>query len=287
MKRADADLVSTLLVLALTLLLTGALALWWAHLASAQPSEAEALEVHEPTSPDRALERGHDTPDPTVPRRLSPPSATTTPRSTSPTSPATSGMSLGSVPGAPGGVVVAALERALLAHATHPESGHVAPHCARAPGGCAARIGRIARAIVAECTRAGCDPWLIAAIATVESSLDSGAVGRAGELGLLQLHPAGPAARRALAACHEDRATITRRGAPRDPRSLERCRGIQLLRQGIWLLGWTIGRCGSREAGLAAYNAGRCDGGRSRRGLAYARRVLRQRDVLLAAGGGT
>lgn len=161
--------------------------------------------------------------------------------------------------------IVGGLERALLAHVTlDAASGRVAGHCRSAPGGCAARIRRIAVAIAHESALAGVDPWLVAAQATIESGLNSDALGRAGELGLLQLHPRGAAARRALAACARE---TDRR----------RC-GVHLVREGVRLLASAIARHGL-EGGLAAYNAGRAD---SERGRAYARRVLRRRDELRA-----
>lgn len=230
MTLARADLVSTLLVLAVTLLLASWAAWWWAALAAGQPG----LE--------RPDDRGRREDGPRqAPELVTPPS------------------------GGLGGVAIAgALERVLLARMAG------ALHCREAPGGCAARVARLARAIAHESSRAGADPWLVAAVVLTESGGHPGAIGRsAGELGLMQLHPAGRWARTALAACTQ-----------RDYTARERCRGVHLLRQGVALLARCLSRYG-REPGLAAYHTGRRD---SERGLAYARRVWRLRDVLAAEG---
>lgn len=224
MTRERADVLSTLAVLAAVLVLLGAVAAYAACLATAQPRALERLD-------DRG--RGGDGPRP-APEPASAPSG-----------------------GLGGGAIAGALERALLARM----SG--ARHCREAPGGCEARVRRIAVAVAHEANRAGVDPWLVIAVILTESGGNSDAIGRShGELGLMQLHPEGRWARAALAACTQ-----------RDYGARERCRGVHLLRQGVALLARCVSRYGL-EPGLAAYHSGRRD---SERGLAYARRILRLR----------
>lgn len=85
--------------------------------------------------------------------------------------------------------------------------------------------------------------------------MDSSAVGAAGELGLMQLHPRSPWGRRARARC--------RAGD-------ERCDAV-VVDEAAGLLAAALARCGAIEAALGAYNTGRC--GPSR----YSARVLQIR----------
>lgn len=155
------------------------------------------------------------------------------------------------------------LERALLSFVTLDDRGHVANHCAHAPRGCAARIHRIAVAFTAAGHFYEVDPWLIAAIATRESGLNPDALGRShGELGLLQLHPQGVAARyaRQEAAHGVDW-------------------GTALVRGGVWLLATCLLReHGDVPRALARYHTGHTG---SHAGEVYARLVLERRDRLL------
>lgn len=170
-----------------------------------------------------------------------------------------------------GGAPIAEAHRltAVLARALtvweRPSDGHVvyAHHCRTAPGGCEARLRAIALEMIRAGRAHGVDPWLLAAMAYRESGLNPDAIGAVGEVGVLQLHPRSARGRRALAAC---------------ARAPSRCTAAV-----IWLaaegLAASIARCGSEPAALGAYNRGHCGV------TSYSRRVLRQRELLLAWAG--
>ena len=101
-----------------------------------------------------------------------------------------------------------------------------------------------------ESQAAGVDPILVAALITNESSFRADAIGKAGEIGWMQVHPVHTAP-----GCEGDL---------REASANLRC-GLKELRA-------AIDACGSVEAALRRYNAGQCD---SEAGAGYARRVLR------------
>lgn len=151
-------------------------------------------------------------------------------------------------------------ERMLIGVRVDGERIHVR-HCRRAPGGCEARARRLARLFVDAGARHRVDAVVLAAIALKESGLDSRAVGRAGELGLMQLHPRSPWGARARARCAAGG---------------EACDRV-VVDEAAALLATAIARCAELDRALAMYNTGRC---RSDRGALYARRVLRIRDEI-------
>lgn len=150
------------------------------------------------------------------------------------------------------------LERALLVHLRLP-SGRQLRHCRP---GCEEHAHRLALAFREAGAAWSVDPWLLAAVAVRESSLRVDALGRAGERGIMQIHPRSRAglelARRCRAACdhvHESADVAA-----------------ELLARSLQL-------CGSEASALARYNAGRC----SPDGSPYARSILRIRDRLRGA----
>lgn len=134
-------------------------------------------------------------------------------------------------------------------------------HCRRAPGGCEARSRRLAELFVGAGARHGVDPFLLAAIALKESGLDSRAVGAAGELGLMQLHPRSPWGRRARARCAAAAAE---------------CDAI-VVDEAAALLARALADCGELGEALGMYNSGGCGANR------YAERVLRIHVAMNAA----
>lgn len=148
------------------------------------------------------------------------------------------------------------LADAIETRLTLPGGGYVR-HCRRAEGGCRARAERLAELFLEAGERYGVDPWLLAAMAAKESGMDSSAVGRVGELGLMQLHPRSPWGRRAL--------RRVRAGEPAD---------AVVVDEAAALLAAAIARCTEIDAALGAYNSGRCGPNR------YAERVLRIRAAM-------
>jgi hypothetical protein len=169
---------------------------------------------------------------------------------------------------------VAALGDALEERVTiwrRPDGGviHVS-HCRFAPRGCRARIDQLARWMVDVGRAHRVDPWLIAAVAFRESGLNPWAVGRAGERGIIQLHPLGREGSRSRFV--------------RDERYRERCRNSdgacqrEVLDAGARVLAQSLRVCGGDVArALSGYNAGSCEGAPE-----YARRILRERALLVA-----
>jgi hypothetical protein len=158
-------------------------------------------------------------------------------------------------------------ERVTVWHRPDGSRVHVG-HCRFAPRGCRARIEQLSAWMVEVAAPEHVDPWLIAAIAFRESGLNPWAVGRAGERGVLQLHPQshiGAGVR-----------------FVRDERFRAMCSRYDgacqhdVLAAGAHLLAMTAHLCHDDVAGmLSAYNAGTCEGAPD-----YARRVLRERDYL-------
>jgi len=160
-------------------------------------------------------------------------------------------------------------ERVTVWHRPDGTSVHIG-HCRFAPRGCRARIEQLATWIYESGEEEGVDPWILAAIAFRESGLNPWAVGRAGERGIIQLHPRG----------HEG----SHSRFVRDEAYRERCRRLdgacqkEVLAAGARLLARSIRMCGGNvAAGLSGYNAGTCGGAPE-----YGRRVLHERDFLFA-----
>jgi len=139
-------------------------------------------------------------------------------------------------------------------------------HCRTTRDGCRARIVAFARWIVDVAREHLIDPFVLAAMAVRESGLDPFAMGPAGELGLLQLHPQGIGH-----AARFVRSEGYRTRCRREPGACQR----EVLEIGASHLREAIDHCGSLEAGLGAYNSGEC------RETAYTRRVMRERAGLL------
>ena len=126
-------------------------------------------------------------------------------------------------------------------------------HCRQAPQGCEARVSAYAAYFVDAGNEYGIDPWLLAAMALKESSLNPAAIGARGEHGVLQLHPQGQAAKRARM-CEGGDCTAAHVNSA--AKHLAEC----------------IRVCGDVRKGLGRYNAGRCIDS------VYARMVLRERE---------
>lgn len=169
-----------------------------------------------------------------------------------------------------------AIVRAMSVKVTFPGSLHSdhprrVKHCRRAADGCDARLAEFARYFVAAGHDAGVDPWLLAAIAFRESGYNPYAVGSAGELGLLQIHPRNRHAKNLK--WH------------RDPKHRDRCRAepgacqLEVVTTAASMLAEAVRSCGALEAGLAAYHCGACKSEST-----YAQRVLSMRRQLLELG---
>lgn len=160
-------------------------------------------------------------------------------------------------------------ERVTVWHRPDGTNVHIG-HCRFAPRGCRARIEQLATWMYEAGEEVGVDPWILAAIAFRESGLNPWAVGRAGERGIIQLHPLG----------HEG----SRSRFVRNERYRESCRRLdgacqkEVLIAGARVLAQSIRMCGGNvAAGLSGYNAGTCAGAPE-----YGRRVLSERDFLFA-----
>jgi hypothetical protein len=155
----------------------------------------------------------------------------------------------------------ASLESALLDRLRLP-SGRPLRHCARRRGGCEGYAHFLALAFREAGAAWEVDPWLLAAVATRESSLVEEAHGSAGERGIMQLHPRSPAGIRAHRECAS---------APSDCTTIEIALAAELLAHGV-------ARCGSELAALGYYNSGRCNAESP-----YARSVIQRRADLRGA----
>jgi hypothetical protein len=182
--------------------------------------------------------------------------------------------------GAPGGAPVVDAEsmasvleaRLVYASTRHRPRPLYVRHCRKAPEGCPMRIATFSRYFVEASRIHDIDPWLVAAMAVAESGLNPFARGPNGELGLLQIHPRNKRARRLRFA--------------RDAKYRNRCRDVvgacqrELVVELVGELARVVEHCGGLEAGLGAYNTGRCDPD-----VGYVRKVLRIRKKLAATGG--
>lgn len=177
---------------------------------------------------------------------------------------------------------VAAIEASLLDFVT--VGRRPSRHCARAVGGCEARLHFFAEAFVTSGETHGIDPWLLAAMATRESSLNPFAMGGVAEGGIMQVHPCRsdlPAeVRMFVGPCptsREDLEARTRRATmfrARCERVVGACQG-PIVDFAARTLAASLARCGTIEAALGAYNSGECGE------TDYSRRVLARRDELM------
>jgi hypothetical protein len=140
-------------------------------------------------------------------------------------------------------------------------------HCRRAPGGCERRIDVFSRLLASAAQAHGLDPFLLGALAMRESALNPGAVGAAGEAGLVQLHPRGVGRGMRFVQDEDYREQCVERGAPACQRPI--------LKRAARMLSKAIDECGSLVRALGKYNSGRCS---PRPG--YTRHVLEERDRL-------
>lgn len=143
-------------------------------------------------------------------------------------------------------------------------------HCRTAPGGCEARIRALSALLVDAAANQDLDPYLLAAVALRESGLHPGAVGPAGEAGIVQLHPRGVGAGVRYVSDADYRAVC----AARRPAACQKV----VVRTGARHLSDWIASCGSVEAGLGGYNRGRCGT------TPYSGRVLAEHARLRAGG---
>jgi hypothetical protein len=132
-------------------------------------------------------------------------------------------------------------------------------HCERAPVGCMLRVSAFARWFVRAGERHRVDPWLLAAMAVRESSLNPSARGSVGEFGLMQLHPYSSVGYKTRAECKR---------APSD------CTWL-VIDAAAELVASSLKRCGDISRALTAYNRGACGDS------FYARQVLRERERLV------
>ncbi len=122
-------------------------------------------------------------------------------------------------------------------------------HCRAVRDGCRSRIAIFARWLHDTAKKNDIDPFLLTAIALRESGLNPFAEGLVGEMGIVQLHPRGIGKRaKFVTNKHYRERCRRRRGA---------CQK-EILELGAEHLGSAIHRCGSVEAGLGAYNRGKC-----------------------------
>lgn len=157
----------------------------------------------------------------------------------------------------------------------NPRTGFMKPayHCRRAKEGCDARLLEFARYLTEAGQEHEVDPWLLAAMAYRESSLNPFALGGVGEAGILQLHPR----------------SRTSKGVRfvRDTRYRSRCKKElgacqrEVVERAAQMLKSSLEKCdGDLEKALGMYNTGRCGGNPP-----YAARVFKERKLLLQAVG--
>lgn len=130
-------------------------------------------------------------------------------------------------------------------------------HCRAAEDGCAKRIAQYVDWLSTAAERHGVDVWTTAAMAVRESGLNPDSVGRAGEFGVMQLHPKSPWGRVAKARC----------------RTAPSCTEV-VMDVATELVARYQRLCSTRTKALGAYNSGACVDN------AYAQRVLKERDRL-------
>lgn len=145
-------------------------------------------------------------------------------------------------------------------------------HCRAAQGGCPERVSTFARMMGEAARQHRLDPFLLAAVAVRESGMNPLAAGRAGERGIVQLHPRGPGG-----GVQFVRSETYRARCARQPGVCQE----EVLREGARLLSRAIERCGGVRSGLGAYNSGSCGQ------TDYARHVMSERQRLLRLAKGT
>jgi hypothetical protein len=117
------------------------------------------------------------------------------------------------------------------------------------------------------------DPWLLAAMAYRESSLNPFAIGGYGEAGILQLHPKS----RTSKGVRFVRDTRYRTSCKREAGACQR----EVVERAAQMLKSSLDKCsGNMEKALGMYNTGRCGGNPP-----YAARVIKERKLLLKAVG--
>ncbi len=141
-------------------------------------------------------------------------------------------------------------------------------HCRDAKAGCPARLEAFSQYFAEAGVRYNVDPWLLAAMAFRESSLNPFATGPVGEQGLLQIHPQSPWGRQVR---FVKDATFRQR-CLRQTGACQR----ELIQGATDLLARSLRLCdGDLIAALGSYNTGRCGGNPD-----YARKVLETRNEL-------
>lgn len=157
----------------------------------------------------------------------------------------------------------------------NPRTGFMLPayHCRRAKEGCDARLLEFARYLTEAGQTFEVDPWLLAAMAYRESSLNPFAVGGYGEAGILQLHPKSRTSKGV-------RFVRDTRYRSRCKRTLGACQR-EVVERAAQMLKSSLEKCdGDLERALGMYNTGRCGGNPP-----YAARVFKERRLLLKAVG--
>lgn len=138
--------------------------------------------------------------------------------------------------------------------------------CRTSPGGCEVHIGAMIGYMLAVAELEDVDPHILAAMAWVESRYSPFATGAAGEMGLMQILPSN---RHGLAFMGKGRTGERYRAACRE--EVGQCQA-EVVVHAATMLAERTAKCGSLEAGLSAYNTGKCG---STAGAKYAARVMR------------
>lgn len=141
---------------------------------------------------------------------------------------------------------VIALARALRSSVDVASGRDPVRHCRQGVRGwerCDERLEAFAAAFVASGRRHRVPPVVLAAIAVGESGLNPEATGRAGEIGIMQLHPHGVGRSLARATCSSSR--------------VDACQAAVVELAAEHLAAWRA-RCSSDLEALGAYNRGRC-----------------------------
>lgn len=172
--------------------------------------------------------------------------------------------------GQDGGKLLArAMQATLVLHHSDSSAAPVfVRHCRDATSGCAARLEAFSGYFAEAGVRYNVDPWLLAAMAFRESSLNPFATGALGERGLLQIHPKSPWGRQVRFVKDSD----FRQRCLRQTGACQR----ELIQRATDLLARSLRLCdGDLVAALGSYNTGRCGGNPD-----YARKVLETRNEL-------
>ncbi|MCB9707852.1 MAG: transglycosylase SLT domain-containing protein [Myxococcales bacterium] len=161
----------------------------------------------------------------------------------------------------------------VLNHKRYAEEPVFVRHCRDARAGCTARLEAFSHYFEEAGNRHHVDPWLLAAMAFRESSLNPFATGALGERGLLQMHPKSPWGRQVrFVKDSQFRARCTRQTGACQKELIERA--TDLLARSLRLCD------GDVSAALGSYNTGRCGGNPD-----YAKKVLETRNALRGSVG--